>query len=87
MYDRIVKINLSDKTMAKKSTREDLLKKGFDLFHTNGYHATGIQEITDTVGVSKGSFYNHFKKKEKFAAEMIDNFGETASLRTQRSVE
>ena len=61
--------------MAKNSTRESLLQRGFDLFHTNGYHATGIQEITDTVGVSKGSFYNHFKKKEKFAAEMIDNFG------------
>lgn len=56
------------------TTREKLLKKGFDLFLTQGYNATGIQEITDAVNVSKGSFYNHFKKKEKFAVELIESF-------------
>ena len=63
--------------MAKKqnTTREALLQKGYDLFHEKGYHATGIGEITDAVEVSKGSFYNHFKKKEKFVTELIDNYG------------
>jgi len=60
--------------MANLTTREKLLLKGFDLFLASGYNATGIQEITDAVNVSKGSFYNHFKQKEKFAVEMIDNF-------------
>jgi len=61
--------------MTKNATREELLQRGFELFHVQGYNATGIQEITDAVKVSKGSFYNHFKKKEKFVVELIENFG------------
>ncbi len=62
--------------MSKISTREALLNAGYDLIHQKGYHATGIQEITDAVNVSKGSFYNHFKKKEKFTLEIIEELGE-----------
>ncbi len=61
--------------MTKITKRDALLKEGFDLIHKNGYHATGIQEITDAVNTSKGSFYNHFRKKEKFAIRLIEEFG------------
>jgi TetR/AcrR family transcriptional repressor of nem operon len=60
----------------KNTKREQLLKEGFGLLHSKGYHATGIKEITDAVNTSKGSFYNHFKKKEKFVVELIQDFGE-----------
>ncbi len=58
-----------------QATRQALLEKGLDILHIKGYHGAGIQDITDAVGVSKGSFYNHFKRKERFAAEVIDQFG------------
>jgi TetR/AcrR family transcriptional repressor of nem operon len=42
-----------------------------DRFHAVGYHACGVQEIVDSAGVPKGSFYNYFKAKELLAVEVL----------------
>ncbi len=44
------------------------------MFSTKGYHGTGIKEIVDALGIPKGSFYNYFKSKEAFAAEIIRHY-------------
>lgn len=61
------------------TTKEKLLQKGTELFLLQGYNATGIGEITDAINVSKGSFYNHFKKKEKFVVQILEDFGKQLS--------
>ena len=61
----------SDKTNA---TRDKLLNQGVSVFIERGYHGTGIKEILDPVNVPKGSFYNYFKSKEEFGAEIIRHF-------------
>ncbi|WP_372027136.1 TetR family transcriptional regulator C-terminal domain-containing protein [Tistrella mobilis] len=53
-----------------------LLKAGRDLFWRDGYNATGILQITETAGVPKGSFYNHFPSKEAFAVAVIGQYGD-----------
>src|SRR6201999_3314324 len=55
---------------------ERLLAAGLQLFLTRGYNATGIQQITDSAGVPKGSFYNHFESKEAFGAAIVDRYSE-----------
>jgi len=40
-----------------------LLKASEELFFTKGYAATSINDILDTQGISKGSFYHHFESK------------------------
>ena len=60
--------------MRRKIYREDILDAGFELMFLNGYHSTGIKEITDTVGIPKGSFYNHFNSKESFAIEVLQRY-------------
>lgn len=35
-----------------------------DLFFSHGYECTTVQEIIDTVGVAKGTFYHYFDSKE-----------------------
>jgi TetR/AcrR family transcriptional repressor of nem operon len=44
------------------------------MIHAEGYAATGIQSIVESVDVPKGSFYNHFTSKEAFGAEVIDAY-------------
>lgn len=46
------------------SVKSELIKHSIKLFVEKGYSATSIQDIVDTVGVTKGSFYYHFKSKE-----------------------
>lgn len=51
--------------------REALLDAGSALLYRQGYNATGVQQITDAAGVPKGSFYNYFRSKERFALEAL----------------
>lgn len=58
----------------KPDTRNNLVQAGLRMIHAEGYAATGIQSIVESVGVPKGSFYNHFASKEAFGAEVIDAY-------------
>lgn len=42
----------------------ELIQASISLFVEKGFSATSIQDIVDKVGVTKGSFYYHFKSKE-----------------------
>jgi TetR/AcrR family transcriptional repressor of nem operon len=58
----------------KPDTRNNLVQAGLQRIHAEGYAATGIQSIVESVDVPKGSFYNHFASKEAFGAEVIDAY-------------
>ncbi|OUS02531.1 hypothetical protein A9Q86_03230 [Flavobacteriales bacterium 33_180_T64] len=60
--------------MKRKIFREDIIKAGRDLMFVNGYYATGIKEITSSVNIPKGSFYNHFSNKEEFGLEVLKDY-------------
>ncbi len=40
----------------------------------HGYHDLGIQALLEATGTPKGSFYHHFKDKEDFALQVIDEY-------------
>lgn len=63
----------------KSNTREKIIRKGAGLIHAQGYRATGIQQILDSTGIPKGSFYFYFKSKDDFGCAIIDYFNETIS--------
>ena len=65
--------------MARTNTHEEIIRKGAELIHTQGFNATGIQQILQAVGIPKGSFYFYFKSKEDFGLEIIDYFNATIS--------
>jgi TetR/AcrR family transcriptional repressor of nem operon len=60
--------------MARTNTREEIIRKGSELIHTQGFNATGLQQILQAAGIPKGSFYFYFKSKEDFGREVIDYF-------------
>ena len=59
-------------TTFKVDTRAALLEAGKNIMFEKGYSNTGIQEVLNSVGVPKGSFYHHFNSKEDFALKIID---------------
>jgi TetR/AcrR family transcriptional repressor of nem operon len=60
--------------MVRTNTHEEIIRKGAELIHAQGFNATGLQQILQAVGIPKGSFYFYFKSKEDFGLEIIDYF-------------
>jgi TetR/AcrR family transcriptional regulator, cholesterol catabolism regulator len=53
--------------------RERILAAVTELFVRNGYHGTGIQEISDVVGLGRGALYHHIGSKEQLLFEISMN--------------
>jgi TetR/AcrR family transcriptional repressor of nem operon len=60
--------------MPRTDTREEIIRKGAELIHVQGFNATGLQQILQAANIPKGSFYFYFKSKEDFGIEVIDYF-------------
>jgi TetR/AcrR family transcriptional repressor of nem operon len=56
------------------STRDQLVETGLDLMRRHGYGGAGLQEILQSAGVPKGSFYHHFGSKEGFTVAVIERY-------------
>lgn len=56
----------------KENSRTKLIKTASRLFQQQGYHATGLNQITKESGAPKGSLYYHFPDgKEQLALESV----------------
>ncbi|MGA6162435.1 TetR/AcrR family transcriptional regulator [Amycolatopsis magusensis] len=51
----------------KQQTRDALIGTALDLFTSHGFAATTLDELCDTVGVSKRTFFRTFASKEEVA--------------------
>ncbi len=56
----------------KSLIRSALLEKGKALFSTYGIRKTGIEDLTQAVGIAQGSFYNFFESKEDLYFEIME---------------
>jgi TetR/AcrR family transcriptional repressor of nem operon len=56
------------------STKQRLLSAGLAMLLEHGYNDLGIQALLTATGTPKGSFYHHFKDKEDFALQVIDQY-------------
>ena len=55
----------------RPSPRERILAEAFQLFYTQGYNLTGINQILKESKVAKASLYQHFGSKEELGVEYI----------------
>ena len=54
--------------------RGRILKESIDLFDKKGFSKTSIQDIIDTIGVTKGTFYYYFKSKQELLMDIHLNY-------------
>ena len=57
---------------ALESTRERILRVAFQLFHEQGYHATGVSTILREAGINPGSMYHVFPSKEALLTGVLE---------------
>lgn len=55
-------------------TKQRLIDAGWAMLLERGYHDLGIQALLEATTVPKGSFYHHFRDKEDFALQVIDEY-------------
>ena len=60
--------------MTTHSTKQRLLDLGLAMLLEHGYNDLGIQALLVAARTPKGSFYHHFKDKEDFALQVIDQY-------------
>jgi len=55
-----------------QATRADIIGVARQLFSQYGYHSTGIADIQDATGLTKGAFYHHFQTKQDLALAVLE---------------
>ena len=85
--------------MSAPNAREKLSASAAVLFQQFGYARVSIRDITSSVDIPKGTFYNHFRSKEDLASAILSQHfnalletlaqggGETAGARLRRHFE
>ncbi|MGX1474344.1 TetR family transcriptional regulator [Streptomyces canus] len=68
----------------KQRTREALLRVAIELFTTEGYERTTVDDIADAVGVSQRTFFRYFAGKED-AALALDEMTVTRFVEAVRA--
>ena len=61
-----------------EATRRKIIETAVELFGEIGYGETGLADVLQRAGVSKGAFYYHFDSKEAVATAIIDEFNNRA---------
>ncbi|NHC40255.1 TetR/AcrR family transcriptional regulator [Bacillus sp. MM2020_1] len=71
----------------KESSKTKLINTASRLFQLQGYHATGLNQITKESGAPKGSLYYHFPDgKEQLAIESVQVTAKIVSDRIQHGL-
>ena len=60
--------------MGKPSLRGKILRTGMRLMFRSGYQGATVRDICAAAGAPQGSFTNHFRSKEAFAEEVLDQY-------------
>jgi TetR/AcrR family transcriptional repressor of nem operon len=63
---------------AHHESKAKLLDAALHVIRAKGYTATRIEDVCEAAGLTKGSFFHHFKSKEDLALQAADHFGAMA---------
>ena len=53
-------------------TKERILRTAFQLFHEQGFHATGVATIVREAGINPGSLYHFFSGKDQLLLQVLE---------------
>jgi TetR/AcrR family transcriptional regulator, transcriptional repressor for nem operon len=62
----------------RHESKTRFLQAALQLIRAKGYTATTIEEVCETAGLTKGSFFHHFDSKEELALAAADYWTEVA---------
>ena len=64
----------SSRAEQAEQTRDEVLRTARRLFAEHGYDGTSLQQIADTMGVTKANVYYYFRTKEALLQALLEPF-------------
>jgi AcrR family transcriptional regulator len=58
--------------MKTMNIKEELARVSVELFSSQGYARTSVQQIVDAAGVTKGALYHYFNSKDDLLFDIYD---------------
>ncbi len=58
--------------------RDEVLDKAIEVFWTQGYDGTSVQDLVDAMGIQRGSLYAAFGDKHQLFLEALDRYENVA---------
>ena len=71
--------------LRSEATRQKIVSSAPRLFSLNGYDGTGVAEICEAAGVSKGAFYHHFPSKQDVFLTILNDWLDQLSSQMQNA--
>ena len=71
----------------KEMKREALLREAAAAFNQRGFHATSLDDIANSLGVTKAALYYYYPNKQKLLAACFDRLMETSFDSLSRATE
>jgi AcrR family transcriptional regulator len=68
----VVKDEMSEPSPAKTSTRERIIEAATELFYAQGLRAVSADKIIERVGITKVTFYRHFRTKDDLIVAYLE---------------
>jgi TetR/AcrR family transcriptional regulator, transcriptional repressor for nem operon len=59
---------------SRRDSKTKLLDAALTVIRAKGYAATRVEDICEAAGLTKGSFFHHFKSKEEFAIAAAEHW-------------
>ena len=69
---------LTDRHEKLALSRKKLLDASLHVIRAKGYEGSTVDDICDAAGLTKGSFFHHFKSKEDLALAAAEHFSSFA---------
>ena len=60
------------KDTSEPDTKERILRTAFQLFHEQGFHATGVATVVREAGINPGSLYHFFESKDQLLLNVLE---------------
>ena len=73
--------------LGRTARRQSLLHSAREIFVTQGYHATGMDDIAERAGVSKPVLYQHFAGKLELYLALLDAAADELEVRLRTALE
>jgi len=65
--------NISRRERKKQETKSNILRTARHLFRDNGIDNTSIEDITEKVDISRGTFFNYFSNKDGLIIGIVED--------------